>query len=119
MGADSPLLARPRAGSFGRDLRIKRHRGDDRTQHENASLVQELAPVFHQSFSSSSATDDNLHLPLAGAGRARQLARPQGTGARARVIPNFMYERFSPNTPARVAPEQRRAALAAQGYRAQ
>ena len=83
MGADSPLLARPRAGSFGRDPQIKRHRGDDRTplpQHENAILVQELAPVFHQSFSSSSATDDNLHLPLAGAGRARQLAPPSRHG---------------------------------------
>ena len=83
MGADSPLLARPRAGSFGRDPRIKRHRGDGRTslpQHENAILEQELAPVFHQSFSSSSATDDNLQLPLAGAGRARQLAPPSGHG---------------------------------------
>ena len=83
IGADSPLLARPRAGSFGRDPRIKRHRGDGRTslpQHENVILEQELAPVFHQSFSSSSATDDNLLLPLAGAGRARQLAPPSGHG---------------------------------------
>ena len=83
IGADSPLLTRPRAGSFGRDLRIKRHRGDGRTslpQHETAILEQELVPVFHQSFSSSSATDDNLLLPLAGAGRARQLAPPSGHG---------------------------------------
>ena len=66
----------PRAGSFGRDLRIKRHRGDDRTplpQHENASLVQELAPVFHQSFSSSSATDDT---PAIGRGRKGQATGP-------------------------------------------
>ena len=81
MGADSPLLARPRAGSFGRDPRIKRHRGDGRTplpQHENAILEQDLAPVFHQSFSSSSATYDNLHQPVAGAGRARRLAPASG-----------------------------------------
>ena len=83
MGADCPLLAQPKAGSFGRDPWIKRHRGDGRTslpQHENAILEQELAPVFHQSFPSSSATDDNLQLPLAGAGRARQLAPPPGHG---------------------------------------
>ena len=83
MGADSPLLARPRAGSFGQDPRIKRHRGDGRTslpQHENAILEQELAPVFHQSFSSSTGTDVNPQLPLAGAGRARQLAPPSGHG---------------------------------------
>ena len=43
-------------------------------------LEQELAPVFHQSFSSPSATDDNLQLPLTGAGRARQLAPPSEHG---------------------------------------
>jgi hypothetical protein len=49
MGADSPLLARPRSGSAAHDPQPKRHRGSVRCpplRHGNATLDQDLGPVF-------------------------------------------------------------------------
>ena len=83
MGADSPLLARPRSGNTAQDPQPKRHRGSVRCpplRHESAPLDQDLEPIFHPSFSSSFAIGDIPQLPLAGAGRARRLAPPSGHG---------------------------------------
>jgi hypothetical protein len=83
MGADSPLLARPRSGNTAQDPQPKRHRGSVRCpplRHESALLDQDLGPIIHPSFSPTFATGDIPQLPLAGAGRARRLAPPSGHG---------------------------------------
>ena len=71
MGADSPLLARPRSGSLVRGPGTKRHRGgvcSPSSRHENAVLEQDLGPAPHTSLFSSFAIEGTPRRPLTNAG---------------------------------------------------
>jgi hypothetical protein len=80
MGADSPLLARPRSGNTAQDPQPKRHRGSVRCpplRHESAlldqdlePLEQDLGPASHSSLCSSFAIEGTPRRPLTEAGGA-------------------------------------------------